>query len=82
MGKRAPSRSDGRLLARKGDEPGTMLAWSLFAVRATNSSKTFMQITALEKGFYRTSDDRSPVAVFGLKPLVVDLLKRVKMLID
>jgi len=38
------------LLARKGNEPGTMLSWSLFAVRAAYSSKTFMQIATLEKG--------------------------------
>jgi len=50
MDTRAPSRSDGRLLARKGDEPGTMLAWSLFTVRATNSGKAFMQIATLEIG--------------------------------
>jgi len=38
------------LLAGEGNEPGTMLSWSLFTVGAANSSKTFMQIATLEIG--------------------------------
>jgi len=41
------------LLARKGDEPGIVLAWSLPAILAAHSGKTFMQVTALEIGCYR-----------------------------
>ena len=76
MGRRAPSRSDGRLLAGEGNEH------FMFTVRATNSGKAFMQIATLEIGCHRLLDDRSPVAVLGLVPLVVNLLKRVKMLVD
>jgi hypothetical protein len=54
----------------------------MFTVRATNSGKAFMQIATLEIGCYRLLDDRSPVAILGLVPLVVNLLKRVKMLVD
>ena len=54
----------------------------MFTVWATNSGKTCMQIAALEIGCHRLLDDRSPVAVLGLVPLVVNLLKRVKMLVD
>jgi hypothetical protein len=70
------------LLAGEGNEPGTMLAWSLFAVHATNSSKTFMQIAALEKGCYGSLDHRAPEAVLALKSFIVGLLKGVKMLVD
>ena len=41
-----------------------------------------MQIAALEIGCHRLLNDRSPVAILGLVPLVVNLLKRVKMLVD
>ncbi len=54
----------------------------MLTVRATNSGKAFMQIATLEIGCYRLLDDRSPVAILGLVPLVVNLLKRVKMLVD
>ena len=64
------------LLAGEGDEH------FMFTVRATNSSKTFMQIAALEIGCHRLFNDRSPVAILGLVLLVVNLLKRVKMLVD
>ena len=63
MGRRAPSRSDGRLLAGEGNEH------FMFTVRATNSGKAFMQIATLEIGCHRLLDDRSPVAVLGLVPL-------------
>ena len=64
------------LLAGEGNEH------FMFTVRATNSGKAFMQIATLEIGCHRLLDDRSPVAVLGLVPLVVNVLKRVKMLID
>ncbi len=41
-----------------------------------------MQIAALEIGCHRLFNDRSPVAILGLVLLVVNLLKRVKMLVD
>jgi hypothetical protein len=41
-----------------------------------------MQIAALEIGCHRLLNDRSPVAVLGLVPLVINLLKRVKILVD
>jgi hypothetical protein len=63
------------LLARIGDEHFVL------TVRAAHSGKTVLQIAALEKGRHRTPDDRSPVAVLGLKPLVVDLLETVKMFV-
>ena len=64
------------LLARKGDEH------FMFAVRAAYSSKTFMQIATLEKGVYRAPDNRAPETVLVLKPFVVVLTERVKMLVD
>ena len=45
----------------------------MFTVRATHSSKAFLQISTLEKGFHRTLDDRAPEAVLALKPFIVDL---------
>jgi len=54
----------------------------MFTVGAANSSKTFMQIATLEIGCHRLLDDRFPVAVLGLVPIVVNLLKRVKMPVD
>ena len=64
------------LFTRVGDEHLVVAVW------ATNSGKTFLQISALEKGCNRPLDDRTPVAVLGLKSLVVDLLESVKMLVD
>ena len=61
---------------------GTMLAWSLLAVGATNASKTLLQIPALQKGCDGSFDDWTPEAVLALITLIVDLLERVKMLID
>ena len=63
------------LLAGKGDEH------LVLAVGAADPSKTFLQIAALEKGRHAALDDRSPEAVLGLKPLVVDLAEGVKMLV-
>ncbi len=59
-----------------------MLAWSLFTVRATHSSKTFLEIAALEKSSHRMLEHGSPEAVLGLISIVVNLLENVKVLID
>ena len=64
------------LLARKGDEH------FIFAIRATNSSKTFMQVTALKIGCYRPLNNGPLETVLDLKTLIVDLLERIKMLVD
>ena len=64
------------LLAGIGDK------YLMAAVGTANTSKTFFQITALEKGSHGAVDDRSPEAVLGLKPLIIDLPEGVKMLID
>jgi len=64
------------LLARKGNEH------LVPAVRATNSSKTFLQISTLEIGCYRPLNNGPPEAVLGLKSFIVVLLERVKMLVD
>jgi len=42
-------RARASLLAGEGDEPGTMLSWSLLTIGATNSGEAFLQITTLEK---------------------------------
>ena len=54
----------------------------VLAVWAAHSSKALLQIAAFEKGRHRALDDRAPVAVFGLKTFVVDLLEGLKMLVD
>jgi hypothetical protein len=59
-----------------------MLAWSLPAILAAYSGKTFLEIPALEKGGHRAPDNRAPETVLALKPFVVGLLERVKMLVD
>ena len=73
---RAPSRSDGRLLVGKGRQH------LVVAVGETNPRKAFFQIATFEKGSHATRDHRSPEAVLGLKALVVDLPKGVKMLVQ
>ena len=64
------------LLARKGNEH------FMFAVRAAYSSKTFMQIAALEIGCHGSLDHRAPETVLALKSFIVGLLEGVKMLVD
>ena len=76
MGTRAPSRSDGRLLARIRDKHLVPAVW------AAHARKAFLQISALEKGFHGMLNDRPPEAVLGLKTLIVDLLECLKMRID
>ena len=64
------------LLAREGDKH------LMFTVGAANSGKAFLQIATLEKGSHRLLDDWPPIAILGLKAFIVDLLKRVKVLVD
>ncbi|MEO2048928.1 MAG: hypothetical protein ABGX16_20415 [Pirellulales bacterium] len=54
----------------------------MLAARAANSSKTLLQIPALEKGCHGSLDNRAPETVLGLKPFIVNLLERVKMLVN
>ena len=63
------------LLAGIGDEH------LMVAVGAANTSKSFFEIAALEKGSHRAVDDGSPEAVLVLIALVVDLPEGLKMLI-
>ena len=53
----------------------------MVAVGAANTSKSFFEIAALEKGSHRAVDDGSPEAVLVLIALVVDLPEGLKMLI-
>ena len=69
-------RASAALLAGEGDEH------LVLAVGAANSRKPFLQTAALEKGGHRLLDDRPPVAIPGLIPLVGDPPEGVKMLIE
>jgi len=53
----------------------------VLAVPTADASETLVKIAAPEKGPHRALDDRPPVAVLGLKAILVDLLERVKMLV-
>ena len=53
----------------------------MLAVWAANTSKALFELSTLEKGGHGTFHDRPPVATLGRKPLVVDLLERVEMLV-
>ena len=76
MDRRAPSRSDGRLLAGEGNK------YFVFAVPAANPGESLLQISAFEKGCYRFLNNGTPETVLGLKSLVVNLLKEVEMLVE
>ena len=52
------------------------------AVRAADAGEALVQIAALEKSRRATRNDRAPEAVLGLKPLVVDLLEGLEMLVQ
>jgi hypothetical protein len=54
----------------------------VLAIRATNAGEALVQIPTLVKGGHRALDDGPPESVLGLKPLVVDLLEGLKMLVD
>ena len=64
------------LLAGKGDEH------LMVAVRAADAGEAFVQVAALEEGLHAVLDDRAPEAVLGRKPLVVDLLEGVEVLVQ
>ena len=64
------------LLAGEGDKH------LVLAVGAANSGKAFLQIAAPEKGCHGLLDDGPPETVPGLKAFIVDLLKRVKVLVE
>ena len=49
------------------------------AVRAADAGEALVQVAAAEKGRHRPLDDRPPVAVLRLEPLVVDPLERVEI---
>ena len=52
------------------------------AVGAADAGEALMQIAALEEGRYAVFDDGAPEAVLGRKPLVVDLLEGLEMLVQ
>jgi hypothetical protein len=54
----------------------------VLAVRAADAGEALVQIAALEKGPHGALDDRAPEAVLGRKPLVVDLLEGLEMLVQ
>lgn len=64
------------LLAGKGHEH------LVGAIRAADAGEALVQVAAPEKGVHRAFDDRAPEAILGRKPLVIDLLEGVKMLIQ
>ena len=64
------------LLAGKGHEH------LVVAVRAADAGEALVQVAALEKGRHGALDDRPPEAVLGRKPLVVDLLEGLEMLVQ
>ncbi len=61
------------LLAGRGDEQFVP------AVVAAHPGEALVQVAVAEKGRDRPLDDRPPVAVLRLEPLVVDPLERVEM---
>ena len=71
------ARGTGRaLLTGKGDEH------LVPALGAANAGEAFGEVATLEEGRHGALDDRPPEAVLGLKPLVVDLLECLKVLLD
>jgi hypothetical protein len=76
------------LLAGEGHEPGTMLhgRWWQSGQRTRRgtwySGSALVQVAALEEGLHAVLDDRAPEAVLGRKPLVVDLLEGVEVLVQ
>ena len=54
----------------------------MLTVRATNASEALVQIPTLEKSCYRSLNDWPPETVLALITFIVDLLERVKMLVD
>jgi hypothetical protein len=52
------------------------------AIRAADPGEAFVQVAALEEGLHALLDDRAPESVLGGKPLVVDLLEGLEMLVQ
>jgi hypothetical protein len=52
------------------------------AVRAADAGEALVQVAALQKCLHRAFDDRAPEAVLSRKPLVVDLLESLEMLVQ
>ena len=63
------------LLAGKGHEH------LVLALPAANASKALLEIAAPQKGGHGTFHDGPPIAILGRKPLVVDLLEGLEMLV-
>ena len=54
----------------------------MVAVGTADAGEALVQVAALEEGLHAVLDDRAPEAVLGRKPLVVDLLEGVEMLVQ
>jgi hypothetical protein len=54
----------------------------LVAVGAADAGEAFVQVAALQKSLHRAFDDRAPETVLGRKPLVIDLLEGLEMLLQ
>jgi hypothetical protein len=52
------------------------------AVRAADAGEALVQVAALEKGRHGAFHDRAPEALLGRKPLVIDLLEGVEVLVQ
>ena len=49
---------------------------------SADTGEAFVQVAALQEGLHAVLDDRAPEAVLGRKPLVVDLLEGVEVLVQ
>jgi hypothetical protein len=47
-----------------------------------NIGEALLQVAALQKGRHAALDDRAPEAILGGKPLVIDLLEWLEMLVQ
>ena len=52
------------------------------AIRAAGAGEALLQVAALQKGRHAALDDGTPESVLGRKPLVVDLLEGLEMLVQ
>jgi hypothetical protein len=52
------------------------------AVRAADAGEALVQVAALQEGLHAALDDGAPESVLGGKPLVVDLLEGLEMLVQ
>jgi hypothetical protein len=69
-------RTHAALLAGEGHEH------LVVAVGAADAGEAFVQVAALQKSLRRALDDRAPETVLGRKPLVIDLLEGLEMLLQ